>query len=149
MKTKEFIRRFEESGYLVTTNGSEIIIEIEDGITIAVVSDTIMGLADTNFHGAEERSEHERLAIVKTIFEYALTPLECREEPERYYARHKKLGRKSDCINLDKRNGELILDSTLESMFFETIFTKQELIDLLGEEELKRNYALEEVEDDN
>lgn len=147
MLTKEFIRRFEESGHRVTRYEGDIEIENLDYVTIAIVSEVIEGLVDTQLYGYAEIPEEERLEIAKVVFEYALTPVRDREAPK-YHAKHKRLYRKTDggYLNLDRLDGELRLDVKKETEEFQTKFTKEELIYLLTDKELERNYELEEVE---
>lgn len=148
MKTKEFIKTIEDMGLFVeeTTDHFVVAKEKDGKFWTAIVYKREVGVVETWGHRTNnlDRDQNEKMA--KIVIEYALTPLDEREEPKRYYVKHTKLGRKSDCVNLDKSNDELIINTTAENALYQTIFTKQELIDLLGEEELERNYILEEVE---
>ena len=88
MKTKEFIRRVEdELGYV--TDKSENYITIRKGqekfdkLFAMVAINKILGI-DTSFHNFTSLDKHGRNLLFDLILEYALTPLDEREEEKKY-----------------------------------------------------------------
>lgn len=69
--------------------------------------------------------------LYKLIDKYARTPLEEREEQERFFLKF-KIKTDDDCnfLNYDKNDDEPTLDNRLETSNFQTRFTQKEIKDI-------------------
>lgn len=95
MKTKEFIKRVEELGYVIDTsmNPAEIMYmdDIDEEYNLAFVDLKEPFVIDTVSTYMDRHKYAARQELFDLIVEYARTPIEEREEVKKYYLRHKWL----------------------------------------------------------
>lgn len=151
MKTEEFIKKVKALGYAVELrNNINIYVENESNEIILCIQKNDFGIIDTDWGTWGEIDECDRFDLLKLAFVYALTPPDERKEETLYYAQHKYFGRGTNYnyLNYEKISGCFDLLGNWGGREYKTQFTKRELIEFLGEEELEKNYTLEEVEND-
>lgn len=149
MKTKEFIKRVEELGYEINEKNfldSIICLIISNSFGRKVGYVAINKLFEMNIRPDECMSKE----LFDLVVEFAKTPIEDREEENKFYLRHKWL-RNNDfnylCFDEDYQNYTL---STCYSREWKRQFTEKEI------EELKQtfntdlnDFEMVEVEDEN
>lgn len=94
MKTKEFIKKVEELGYLVNEGYADWqISRISKGqdLLVAIVNKNNLSRISTDFVGWWDISDEDKSKLLDIIVEYGKTPLEDREEEKKYYLRHRWL----------------------------------------------------------
>lgn len=92
MKIKEFIKRVEELGYLV--NEGHVDWQISrickgQDLLVAIVNKNNLSRISTDFGGWWDIPNEEKSKLLDIIVEYAKTPIEDREEENKFYLRHK------------------------------------------------------------
>lgn len=126
MKTSEFI----EKALLIQGVGSYrdygdyIVLKSNEGLTIAdVVGDETHAFDNANvgFYGLDTQSRQKLFAL---LYQYAMTPLEEREESKKYKLEHKLV--KGDYLNYVTGKEEWRLSTRDEIGRFKTSFTIQE-----------------------
>ena len=137
MKTSEFIElalEFEDIGEHERENG---IIHFYDTQTslIATVSENEPMKMNTNYFRFGQMKKYSKLELLALLYEYAITPLEEREEPKKYKLRHKLV--KDSYLNyyldyIEAENG-LRFSNSHEIGSFKTAFTIQEWETLTGQ----------------
>lgn len=94
MKTKEFIKKIEQLGYLVTEGYADWqISRINKGqdLLVAIVNKNNLSRISTDFVGWWDISDEDKSKLLDIIVEFAKTPIENREEEKRYYLKHRWL----------------------------------------------------------
>lgn len=91
MKTKEFIKRVEELGYLVDDSYGYWQIWDEENPVIAIVSKIDLFRISTDFVGWYKIKDEDKSKLLDLIVEYANTPVENREEEKKFYLKHRWL----------------------------------------------------------
>jgi hypothetical protein len=151
LKTKEFIKEVRSLGLEIAESLYEI--SIYDGNDeLAYIRKDKRFYVCTYFEFSEYLSEELQEKLYNLIDKYARTPLEEREEQERFFLKF-KIETDDDCnfLNYDKNDDEPTLDNSLETSNFQTRFTQKEI------DEIKEKFGLtlsdfeqipiEEVED--
>ena len=134
MRTKEFIKQIEELGYKAHNSITQIDI-VSDGLTVALVSIDRMHVINSFCFVDVEWKNQDKLFDL--ICEYAKTPIEEREEPKKYYLRHKWMCNVfPDSNYLNRRNliNNFSLNNNDEQLSFQTKFTREEI------DEIKEKY---------
>jgi hypothetical protein len=129
MKTSEFIERALEIdgvGY-VDDNHHGVFLAIKDlnKMTLAGVKTKEMYAIDTSYSFFKDLYFWEREKLFSLLAEYAMTPLEEREEPKKYKLKH-KLVKECSYLNYAKGKGEWRFSTEDELGRFKTSFTIQE-----------------------
>lgn len=88
MKTKEFIKKVEALGFEVN-NWGDVIRIFENDWFVAMVTTNDMYLLNTDFSSYYSLDEEIKKELFDLISEYVKTPIDEREEPKKYYLRHK------------------------------------------------------------
>lgn len=94
MKTKEFIKRVEELGYLVDEGHVDWqISRICKGqdLLVALVNKNNLSRISTDFGGWWDIPNEEKSKLLDIIVEFAKTSIEDRKEEKKYYLRHRWL----------------------------------------------------------
>lgn len=92
MKTKEFIKRVEELGYLIDDNYYHYWeIRNNKNYLIAVVSKDVLYKISTDSGYWDDISDEDKNKLLGLLIEYSKTPIEDREEEKRYYLKHRWL----------------------------------------------------------
>lgn len=135
MKTKEFISKMNEvASTAIDTLNTGINIYNLDGKTAGWVSIDDFGTVDTSYKNIGTMKNKEE--VVKLMFDYALTPLNEREDEPKF--RVKMLPKIVNCyayLNQSKRSKNIFLDDSDENDYVQTIFTKLEY------EKLQQKYS--------
>lgn len=130
LKTKEFIKEVRSLGLEIAESLYEI--SIYDGNDeLAYIRKDKRFYVCTYFEFSEYLSEELQEKLYNLIDKYARTPLEEREEQERFFLRF-KIETDDDCnfLNYDKNDDEPTLDNSLETSSFQTRFTQKEINDI-------------------
>ena len=130
LKTKEFIKEVRSLGLEIAESLYEI--SIYDGNDeLAYIRKDKRFYVCTYFEFSEYLSEELQEKLYNLIDKYARTPLEEREEQERFFLKF-KIETDDDCnfLNYDKNDDEPKLDNSLETSNFQTRFTQKEINDI-------------------
>lgn len=139
MKTTELVSKLKELGYYHIErkqpgcNAEYLAISTANGYLIATVSEKYYGVLDTDVYaGYNESQEHN--AILRIIVEYAMTPLDEREDAKKYLV--KLLPVEEGYLNVDNSldsdsyYDELSLDTSDGVGDYQTEFTEKEYREL-------------------
>ena len=123
MKTNDFIKKVEALGFTTVTTGYAIRVDNQDSNTLIYVRKDLRLEFDTLWN----------IGITEELFdlavEYAKTPIDEREEPKKYYLKHKYL-RTDHGFNYLIRHiihDSMMLGGAKQSDFYKTKFTYQEM----------------------
>ena len=151
LKTKEFIKEVRSLGLEIAESLYEI--SIYDGNDeLAYIRKDKRFYVCTYFEFSEYLSEELQEKLYNLIDKYARTPLEEREDQERFFLKF-KIETDDDCkyFNYDKNDDEPKLDNSLETSNFQTRFTQKEINDIRRKFGLTlsdfEQIPIEEVED--
>lgn len=135
MKTKEFIKRVEELGYKIIETSLYISVD-KNGATLAMISKEEQYKIET-FKIFNEACADELFSI---CFEYARTPIDEREEEEKFYLQKIKsfydeeYDEEYAYLNVTTAAGYYILNNSTQNDCYKTQFTQKE-IDKIKEEQ--------------
>lgn len=142
MKTSEFIKAVEELGFITASTTKLIRVKDQEGIWLVLVRKDKWLELDTLWNpGVTEQ-------LFDLAVEYAKTPIYEREEPKKYYLRHKYLDEYSGfCfLNFDKDINDYFLNTNKHSASYQTEFTQEE-IDNFPFEVIESEWELIEVQE--
>ncbi|MFR9278545.1 MAG: hypothetical protein ACLVME_02555 [Ezakiella coagulans] len=130
LTTKKFIKEVEKLGLRVGESSTTISIYYENAI-VARVNKWKMFFTDTLFLVFDDLSKELKEKLYNLIDKYARTPLDEREEQERFFLKFKiKTADNCNFLNYDKNDDEPTLDNSLETSNFQTQFTQKEIDDI-------------------
>lgn len=89
MRTREFIKRVEELGFKVGINGGTACILKNDNTTIMRVEVDKTFVADCFYLSNRSLEEEIREKLFDLLVEYAKTPIEDREEEQKFWIQHR------------------------------------------------------------
>lgn len=139
MKTSEFIKKVKELGYDIKISGEDVIIK-HDGCIFAMISRTSPYTMST-YTAFKVKHADELLDL---CVEYVKTPIEEREEEEKFYLRkkHKAFYEYSEYLNRHTGISSYCLNTNYDSAIWKAQFTQKEI------DEIKErfNTDLEEFE---
>ena len=129
LTTKKFIKEAEKLGFrfLQCTKDIEIYYENHQVAYVCWYRRFYVGITYKFCDLPKELQEK----LFNLLVEYARTPLDEREEQERFFLKF-KIKTDDDCnfLNYDKNNEEPTLDNSLETSNFQTRFTQKEINDI-------------------
>lgn len=127
LTTKEFIKEVQELG-LKTLEKSDSILIYDGYYQAACVYKNELFSINTSYAAFDNLSEELQEKLYSLIDEYASTPIDEREEQERFFLKF-KIETDDDCnfLNYDKNDDEPTLDNSLETSNFQTRFTQKEI----------------------
>ena len=127
LTTKEFIREVQELG-LKTSEKSDSILIYDGYYQAACVYKNELFSINTSYAAFDNLSEELKEKLYSLIDEYARTPLDEREEQERFFLKF-KIETDDNCnfLNYDKNDDEPTLDNSLETNASQTRFTQKEI----------------------
>ncbi len=130
LTTKEFIREVQELG-LKTSEKSDSILIYDGYYQAACVYKNELFSINTSYAAFDNLSEELKEKLYNLIDEYARTPLDEREEQERFFLKF-KIETDDNCnfLNYDKNDDEPTLDNSLETNASQTRFTQKEINDI-------------------
>ncbi len=112
---------------------------------VAIVDTEVRFSADLDYRGFDDLKHERKEKLFNLIVEYARTPIEEREEPKKYYLKHKWLtnnGGSYNCLNFYVDENKYLIESGTTMCGYKTQFTQAE-IDNIKE---KFNTDLEDFE---
>ena len=89
MKTKEFIKRVDELGFIAYKDGDYWSIKDENEDIVANLNKTTLSQVCTDFMGWDEVYNEDKEKLFDIIVEFAKTPLDEREEEKKFYLKHR------------------------------------------------------------
>lgn len=129
LTTKEFKRKARSLGFIVLNESTEAlyICDLNDKIVASVCRHERYKFS-TYYFAFDNISEFNQKNLTNLLVEYASTPIDEREEQERFFLKF-KIKTDDDCnfLNYDKNDDEPKLDNRLETSSFQTLFTDKEL----------------------
>lgn len=130
LTTKEFIKEVQELG-LKTLEKSDSILIYDGYYQAACVYKNELFSINTSYAAFDNLSEELQEKLYSLIDEYASTPIDEREEQERFFLKF-KIETDDDCnfLNYDKNDDEPTLDNSLETNASQTRFTQKEINDI-------------------
>lgn len=136
LTTKDFIKEVQELG-LKTLEKSDSILIYDGYCQAACVYKNELFSINTSYAAFDNLSEELQEKLYSLIDEYASTPIDEREEQERFFLKF-KIETDDDCnfLNYDKNDDEPTLDNSLETSNFQTRFTQKEI------DEIKEKFGL-------
>lgn len=128
LTTEEFIKKVEKLGLRVTKSARAILIYY-DSRRVASIGKHTTFCTDTAYDSFTNFSEELREKLYKLIYEYTRTPLDKREEPQRYYLRFTALTQGLDCnyLNYHTTEERIYLSTRIETSVSQTQFTQKEI----------------------
>ena len=92
MKTNQFIKEIKSMEFIVKELHYNLAIYEDNDYTLAHVSKKEVGVLVTDFPNFYRLEHDTKLQLLDLLIEYAKTPIEDREEDEKYYYRLKGFG---------------------------------------------------------
>lgn len=132
MTTKEFIREVEDLGFDTEIGLIGWIWIADERDVVAVIERNEMYKINTDDDVAFNRvATAKQKKLFDLLVEYASTPLEYREEQERFFLKF-KIEKDDDFnyLNYDKVEDALMLDTSFETSRVQTSFTQKEIDDI-------------------
>lgn len=135
VKTKEFIQRVKKLGYEVDDKGTGMFLYNGNDIIVFVSKEKQYKLETSNFSAVKNPEELFDLCV-----EYAKTPIDEREEEEKFYLQKIKsfydvhYDERFAYLNIDKSIEQYNLDNKYQRDEYQTQFTQKE-IDKIKEEQ--------------
>lgn len=138
MRTKEFIKRVEELGFRTKSeylkDKKVCIYDINDYYIASVITNRLYGAYICGWNSGLIEFE-DVVDLVSVITEYIITPIEEREEPKRYYLRHKWIKTNDyNYLTLDLDDNTYELNDIEGFDWTKNKFTREEI------EEIKEKY---------
>lgn len=133
MKTKEFKNKILEFGFYFKAyhNGRTCIFsDFELNKLVAIVDTEACFSADLDYRSFDDLEHERKEELFNLIVEYARTPIEEREEPKKYYLKHKWLtnnGGSYNCLNFYVDENKYSIESDSDMYGFKTQFTQAEI----------------------
>lgn len=138
LTTKEFIRKVKDLGFDIEIGTIGWIWIADERDVVAVVERNEMYKINTDEDVAFNKvATNKRKKLFDLLVEYASTPLEDREEQERFFLKFKiEIDDDFKYLNYDKGIDKLVLDTFFGMSNVQTLFTDKEL------EELKEKFEV-------
>lgn len=127
MKTKKFIEKVKEMGFLVVRNELGLLSVSSYQVGRAKVSEVKFGVLDTNLNGFEMLNESRKSEFLRLLTEYALTPINEREEPKLYYVKAPGFPEERAYLNKVLNISSVAFGSKNDSESFRTRLTEEEI----------------------
>lgn len=136
MKTKEFIKKVEELGFITTNANDCIYIKNRMCDTCAIVNKYNCYGFNTETEVLYELKEETKKELFELLVEYSSTPIKERKAKKRYYVKHKFLMNETSSfyLNYKPEDKKYVLSGSLDTIDYKTKFTKQEI------EEIKQKF---------
>ena len=123
MKTKQFIKEIKSMGFDVKELHYNLAIYEGNEFTLAHVSKKEVGVLVTDFPNFYRLEHDTKLQLLDLLIEYAKTPIEDREEDEKYYYRLKGFGEEG---YLNREVADIYLSDSSQIIDCQTQFTDKE-----------------------
>lgn len=127
MLTKDFMKEVQKLGFETLENTESISILYGCGKVAYVYKNEIFSVG-TGYIPFDNLSKELQEKLYNLIDKYARTPLDEREEPEKFYLKINMMTRNGcDYLNYYKEEAILMLDVRLETYYAQTQFTQKEI----------------------
>lgn len=129
MLTKDFIREVKSLGFIVDkSDEGTALIENSKNVTVAYVIIDKMYEFDTAYYVFEEIPESIKKKLFDLLVEYTSTPIDEREEPQKFYLKFKlPTNYSDDFLNLNRTFDWFEISTKSNSDKFQTQFTQKEI----------------------
>lgn len=129
MKTKEFIRRVDELGFLYEKAEEVYYIYNKEGTKYASVCHNVPNQISNMERVWDFLDKEEQKKLFDLLIEYAKTPIEDREEEKRFYLKHRWLENREECnyLNFEISGLYYSLNTKCEASWAKTKFTINEI----------------------
>lgn len=129
LTTKGFIRKIRSLGFIVLNESTEALyINDLNGKVVASVCRRERYKFSTYYFAFGNISEFNQKNLTNLLVEYASTPIDEREEQERFFLKFKiEIDDDYKYLNYYKEEDELTVDNSLETSYFQTRFTQKEI----------------------
>lgn len=130
LTTKKFIKEVQNLGF-ATAEYMNIILIRHESREVALIGKCKIFCVNTEYPSFNNLPEELKEKLYNLIDNYTRTPIEDREEQERFFLKF-KIKTDDDCkyFNYDKNDDEPKLDNSLETSNFQTRFTQKEINDI-------------------
>lgn len=130
LTTKKFIKEVQNLGF-ATAEYMNIILIRHESREVALIGKCKIFCVNTEYPSFNNLPEELKEKLYNLIDNYTRTPIEDREEQERFFLKF-KIKTDDDCkyFNYDKNDDEPKLDNSLETSNFQTRFTQKEINDM-------------------
>lgn len=129
MKYSKFKRLMEDKGFSIDQYDYMVMVCDEEGRYLARVGDEIVGEIDSNYSAFADLSIDDREFILRNCVELSLTPLEEREEEEKFYYRLKGFVREEyEYLNYELDSENFFTCDKREAKGVKTQFTDSEFV---------------------
>lgn len=151
MKTKEFIKRIEELGYLIKDCYVYWQIRNKENSVVAIVDKNVLFKFSTDFNAWDYILDDDKNKLLSLIVEFTKTPAKYREEEKRYYLKHRYFriaGGGSGFFTIENASGLSFLKYKTNLDHYSQKFTEKEIEEL--KEKLNTNldgFEMVEVEE--
>ena len=129
MKTKQFIKEIKSRGFDVGESYYILSVLDDDETLIATVSKEEFAGLVTNYLGFYRLDYNTKLQLLNLLIKYAKTPIEDREEEEKYYLRQMGIGSWS-FLNFNINSQEYGIAGKRDDYTYKTQFTQSEIDDM-------------------
>ena len=138
MKTKEFIKKVKELGFNIKEYSVMAFPEYDsfeillDNNVVAQVYKNVMYSSSTVTTSFDKLRDSLKTNLYHLIRSYAETPVDERDEPKKYYLRHRWLKNKckEQYLNIDKIYDSYFLLGNANTELYKTQFTEKEIEEL-------------------
>lgn len=129
LTTKNLIKEVKAIGLVAKVGKGFILVEDSKGNNLAYIDTTIMYRFDTIYIDFEELSEFYRKRLFNLLVEYASTPHDEREEPQKYFLQFEALtdNGSGTYLNYYKSGDSLGMSTRSQAFGFRTQFTQKEI----------------------
>lgn len=130
LTTKKFIKEVQNLGF-ATAEYMNIILIRHESREVTLIGKCKIFCVNTEYPSFNNLPEELKEKLYNLIDNYTRTPIEDREEQERFFLKF-KIKTDDDCkyFNYDKNDDEPKLDNSLETSNFQTRFTQKEINDM-------------------
>ena len=129
MLTKDFMKEVQKLGFETLENTESISILYGCGKVAYVYKNEIFSV-DTGYISFDNLSKELKEKLYNLIDKYARTPLDEREEPQKFYLKHKWLTNNNssfNCLNFYVDENKYFIESDSNMCGFKTQFTQAEI----------------------
>lgn len=133
MKTKEFVKKLETFGFYLKHHSFQYTMGVIDISTRGSVNDSTLADISKDEVGVVKFNGPINKDVAEIIMKYANTPIEERNEENKYLVSIKGFSHRDSYLNLNSKTGEYSMESSAETSNFKTHFTKAEIDNLVAD----------------
>ena len=144
MKTKQLIKEIKSRGFELKKAKDYIIVVDTNGFYVAKTSEVDFGVLTTDYIGFYKLDYNTKLQLLNLLIKYAKTPIEDREEEDKYYYKLKGFGEEY-YLNSEDNGKYLYFSDNIQTDECQTQFTDKEF-EALPEDVKSHNWEKIKVE---